>query len=129
MFRPGKTIGIIGGGQLGQMLTFSAKKAGFRVIILDPNPDCSAGQAADDQIVAEYADRQAIEKLAKKADVLTYEFENVDLKALEAVQTEVSIPHVLSYCQLLKIACEKRPFCAIMDYKWHHLQLLKVKQI
>lgn len=38
----GKTIGIIGGGQLGQMLTFSAKKAGFRVLILDPNPDCSA---------------------------------------------------------------------------------------
>ncbi|MFJ6969169.1 MAG: NAD(P)-dependent oxidoreductase, partial [Ligilactobacillus salivarius] len=52
MIMQGKTIGIIGGGQLGQMLSFSAKKAGMRVIILDPNPDCSAGQVSDEQIVA-----------------------------------------------------------------------------
>ncbi|MFT9269132.1 MAG: 5-(carboxyamino)imidazole ribonucleotide synthase [Liquorilactobacillus nagelii] len=110
MFRPGKTIGIIGGGQLGQMLTFSAKKAGFRVIILDPNPDCSAGQAADDQIVAEYADRQAIETLAKKADVLTYEFENVDLEALEAVQTEVSIPQGTQLLSITKNRLREKAF-------------------
>lgn len=110
MIEPGKTIGIIGGGQLGQMLTFSAKKAGFRVLILDPNPDCSAGQAADDQIVADYADRTAIAELAKRSDVLTYEFENVDLEALEAVQTDVSIPQGTHLLAITKNRLREKSF-------------------
>ncbi|MGN1406788.1 5-(carboxyamino)imidazole ribonucleotide synthase [Lactobacillus sp.] len=89
---PGQTIGIIGGGQLGQMLTFDAKASGMKVIILDPTPACPAAQAADDQIVAEYRDLAAIQELADRCDVLTYEFENVDLKALDSVKDKVFIP-------------------------------------
>lgn len=70
--KPGQTIGIIGGGQLGQMLAFDAKASGMKVIILDPTPACPAGQAADDQIVAEYSDIDAIHELASRSDVLTY---------------------------------------------------------
>lgn len=88
----GKTIGIIGGGQLGQMMAFSAKAAGMKVIILDPTPQCPAAQTADDQIVAPYADVAAIKELARRADVLTYEFENVDLQALKDVADQVAIP-------------------------------------
>lgn len=88
----GKTIGIIGGGQLGQMMAIDAKQAGMKVVILDPTPHCPAGQVADEQIVAPYADIKAIEELADKADVLTYEFENVDLNALEAIQDRVYLP-------------------------------------
>ncbi len=88
----GSTIGIIGGGQLGQMMGLDAKQTGMKVIILDPTPHCPAGQVADEQIVAPYADTKAIEKLADKADVLTYEFENVDLNALEDVQDRVYLP-------------------------------------
>lgn len=88
----GKTIGIIGGGQLGQMMAFSAKAAGMKVIILDPTLQCPAAQAADDQIVAPYADVAAIKELARRADVLTYEFENVDLQALKDVADQVAIP-------------------------------------
>lgn len=88
----GKTIGIIGGGQLGQMMALDAKQTGMKVIILDPTPHCPAGQVADEQIVAPYADVKAIEELADKADVLTYEFENVDLTALEDVATRSYIP-------------------------------------
>ncbi len=106
----GQTIGIIGGGQLGQMLTFSAKKAGFRVLILDPNPDCSAGQAADDQIVAPYADRQAINELAQRSDVLTYEFENVDLAALRAVQDQVMIPQGTELLAITKNRLREKTF-------------------
>ncbi|WP_201346846.1 ATP-grasp domain-containing protein, partial [Lactobacillus nasalidis] len=51
-----------------------------------------AGQAADDQIVAEYSDIDAIHELARRSDVLTYEFENVDLDALESVKDQVFIP-------------------------------------
>lgn len=106
----GKTIGIIGGGQLGQMLTFSAKKAGFRVLILDPNPDCSAGQAADDQIVAPYADLSAIEELAQRSDVLTYEFENVDLQALEDAKKLVSIPQGTKLLAITKDRIKEKTF-------------------
>ena len=88
----GSTIGIIGGGQLGQMMALDAKQTGMKVVILDPTPHCPAGQVADEQIVAPYADTRAIEKLADKADVLTYEFENVDLNALEDVQNRVYLP-------------------------------------
>lgn len=92
MIQQGQTIGIIGGGQLGQMMALDAKQTGMKVIVLDPTPACPAGQVADAQIVAPYADVKAIEELARRSDVLTYEFENVDLKALEDVADKVYVP-------------------------------------
>ena len=92
MIQQGATIGIIGGGQLGQMLALDAKQTGMKVIILDPTPHCPAGQVADDQIVAPYEEVDAIQQLAHRADVLTYEFENVDLQALEDVANDAYIP-------------------------------------
>ena len=107
---PGQTIGIIGGGQLGQMLTFAAKQAGFKVVILDPTPACPAAQAADEQIIAPYDDRDAIERLATQADVLTYEFENVDLAALEAVSDRVSIPQGTELLRITKDRIREKTF-------------------
>lgn len=92
MIMPGATMGIIGGGQLGQMMALNAKQNGMHTLVLDPTPACPAGQCADDQLVADYNDRGAIEELARRADVLTYEFENVDLAALRAVADQVAIP-------------------------------------
>ena len=92
MIQQGSTIGIIGGGQLGQMLALDAKQTGMKVIILDPTPHCPAGQVADDQIVAPYEDVQAIQQLADRSDVLTYEFENVDLNALEDIADTSYVP-------------------------------------
>ncbi|WP_253732933.1 hypothetical protein [Latilactobacillus curvatus] len=56
------------------------------MIILDPQADCPAGQVADDQIVAAYDDQAQIMMLAQRVDVLTYEFENVDAKTIEAAE-------------------------------------------
>jgi 5-(carboxyamino)imidazole ribonucleotide synthase len=89
---PGATIGIVGGGQLGQMMALAAKEMGFRVGVLDPTDDSSAAQVANWQIVANYNDKKALERLAKSCDVLTYEFENVDVKALVTIQDKISIP-------------------------------------
>ncbi len=74
-------IGIVGGGQLGRMLAFEAHKMGFQMIVLDPTPNSPAGQVADEQIVAPYADQKALKELAQKSDVITYEIEleNSDL--------------------------------------------------
>lgn len=118
LIEQGKTIGIIGGGQLGQMLTFAAKQAGMRVVILDPNPDCSAAQAADSSIVAEYSDKQAIEELARRSDVLTYEFENVDLEALEDVSDKVLIPQGTELLRITKDRLREKTFL-----KEHGLQV------
>lgn len=89
---PGKTIGIIGGGQLGQMMSFSAKEMGYKVIILDPTPNCPAAQVSDGQIIAEYDDLQKIIELAKACDVLTYEFENVDAETINEVKKYTEVP-------------------------------------
>ncbi|WP_238333938.1 5-(carboxyamino)imidazole ribonucleotide synthase [Companilactobacillus halodurans] len=89
---PNSTIGIIGGGQLGQMMAFEAKAMGYKVIILDPQENCSAAQVSDDQIVANYDDLEKLIELAKRCDVLTYEFENVDAKAINEVKKYTQVP-------------------------------------
>lgn len=89
---PGATIGIVGGGQLGRMMALSAKYMGYRVGVLDPTPDCPTAQVADFQVTAPYDDREAIAELARRSDVLTYEFENVDADALDEVRGDVAIP-------------------------------------
>ncbi|MFC0265545.1 5-(carboxyamino)imidazole ribonucleotide synthase [Alloscardovia macacae] len=88
----GATIGIIGGGQLGQMMALSARYMGFHTLVLDPTEGCPAAGACDDQIVAAYDDVEAIRQIAQRSDVLTYEFENVDADALDAVSALVRIP-------------------------------------
>lgn len=90
--QPGSTIGIIGGGQLGRMMTFCAKEAGYRVIVLEPGEDSPAGQVADEQIIASYDDREALEQLAQKSDVITFEFENIDYEALHWLQDKAYVP-------------------------------------
>lgn len=88
----GSTIGIIGGGQLGQMMAFSAKEMGYKVIILDPQDNCPAAQVSDGQVVAQYDDLDSLIELAKHVDVLTYEFENVDAETINEVSKYTKIP-------------------------------------
>lgn len=86
-----KTIGIIGGGQLGQMMAISAIYMGHKVVTLDPTADCPASRVSD-MIVAPYDDVDALRQLAARCDVLTYEFENVDADGLDAVIKEGQLP-------------------------------------
>lgn len=75
-------IGIIGGGQLGQMMLLEAKKLGFYVTVLDPTPDCPAHSLCDEHIIADFDDKDAFFKLARLSDVITYEFEHINAEAL-----------------------------------------------
>ena len=81
---PGSRIGIIGGGQLGRMIAIAAAHMGYRVTVLDPDPNCPAAQVADDHIASPYEDRDAARELGSRSDVVTYEFENVDAGAADA---------------------------------------------
>ncbi len=80
-----KTIGIIGGGQLGRMLAMAAARLNFKTVILEPQADCPASQVANRQIVAAYDDAEGLKELAALCDVITYEFENVPVEAAAAL--------------------------------------------
>lgn len=81
-----KRIGIIGGGQLGKMMILDAKRLGFNVITLDPTLKCPSHSISDEHIVAEFDDEVAIQELAEKVDVITYEFEHIGVDALEKIE-------------------------------------------
>lgn len=83
---PPVRIAIVGGGQLGKMMTTAAKQMGFHVTVLDPTPASPAGQVADRQVVAAFDDGDAIRAMAAEADVVTYEFEHIDSVSLIALE-------------------------------------------
>ena len=74
---PGSTIGILGGGQLGRMLSQAASRLGFDVVILDPEENSPAGRVSRGQIVAAYDDPTALRVLGQTCQAVTFEFENV----------------------------------------------------
>lgn len=88
---PGSTIGIIGGGQLGRMLAMAAARLGYRTLVLDPDADAPAARLADKSIAAAYDDPEALDQLAREAGVVTYEFENVPVQAIERLEKEVPV--------------------------------------
>jgi 5-(carboxyamino)imidazole ribonucleotide synthase len=75
--KPGDTIGILGGGQLGRMLAMAAGRLGLRCQVFSPDPDSPAFDVVQNATCAEYADVEALELFANDCDVITYEFENV----------------------------------------------------
>ncbi|MFD6510478.1 5-(carboxyamino)imidazole ribonucleotide synthase [Bacillus sp. NPDC060175] len=89
---PGKTIGIIGGGQLGRMLALAAKEMGYKIAVLDPTKHSPCAQVADVEVIASYDDLKAIQHLAEISDVVTYEFENIDYRCLQWLEKHAYLP-------------------------------------
>lgn len=86
-----KTIGIIGGGQLGLMIIEQAHLLGARTICLDPAEDAPAFKISDERIVGRFDDPAALEELCRRSDVVTYEFENVPGDLLVALEQKYNI--------------------------------------
>jgi len=87
-------LGIIGGGQLGMMLTEAAKKMPdyiSDVIVLDPTKNCPAAKVGAKQIVADFKDESAIVELSKKTDIITYEIELGNSEILKKIETNTQI--------------------------------------
>jgi len=90
----GLVLGIIGGGQLGMMLTESASKFSkeiSKVIVLDPTEVCPASKVGAKQIVADFKDEKAIVELASKSDIITYEIELGDSDVLKSIESKTKI--------------------------------------
>jgi 5-(carboxyamino)imidazole ribonucleotide synthase len=81
--RPGSTIGILGGGQLGRMLAMAAARLGFDVAVLEPEVQSPAQRVAAHHISGAYDDPAALQALAAVSDVVTFEFENVPARSVE----------------------------------------------
>src|SRR5689334_10023287 len=82
---PGSTIGIIGGGQLGRMLSLAAARLGYKCHILDPHERPPATDVSAHFTRADYGDTDAIEAFANAVDVVTYEFENLPVGPLRSL--------------------------------------------
>ena len=119
------TIGILGGGQLGRMLTLEAKRMGYRVVTLEPFPESPTGQVADEQIVAAYDDLRAIGELGARSDVVTYEFENIPLESVRALERDgrlvrpngdalrVTQDRILEKTFVREAGCNVAPFASV----------------
>ncbi|MFK7745386.1 MAG: 5-(carboxyamino)imidazole ribonucleotide synthase [Roseobacter sp.] len=87
----GATIGILGGGQLGRMLSIAASRLGLKCHIYEPGSEPPAGQTAHRVTTASYEDTEALQAFAKNVDVVTYEFENIPTAALDTIEALVPI--------------------------------------
>lgn len=94
-------LGIIGGGQLGKMIAMEAKRMFMKVIVLDPNLNCPASGVADLVIEGHFSDAEKIYELSKKVDIVTYEIELANAKALEILEQEGKIVHPSSKALLI----------------------------
>jgi 5-(carboxyamino)imidazole ribonucleotide synthase len=83
----GATIGILGGGQLGRMLSVAASRLGFKTHIFEPGTNPPAGEVAHCVTTAAYEDVDALRAFATNVDVITYEFENIPTSALDLLET------------------------------------------
>lgn len=83
---PGSTIGILGGGQLGRMLSVAASRLGLKCHIFEPSANPPAGQVAARVTTAPYDDATALRAFAESVDVITYEFENIPTDALDVLE-------------------------------------------
>lgn len=88
MISPGGTIGILGGGQLGRMLALAAAAMGYRVHVLAPEAELPAGDVAAEVTRAAYGDFAALDRFAASVDVVTFEFENIDVAAIRHLATQ-----------------------------------------
>lgn len=123
---PGSTIGILGGGQLGRMLSAAASRLGYRCHIFEPGANPPAGDVAHAVTTAPYDDAKALEAFAKSVDVVTYEFENIPTSALDLIESlapirpgrealRVSQDRLTEKTWLAELGLKTAPFADITD--------------
>ncbi|WP_420858359.1 5-(carboxyamino)imidazole ribonucleotide synthase [Marivivens marinus] len=126
MLSPGATIGILGGGQLGRMLSVAASRLGFKTHIFEPGTNPPAGQVADAVTTAAYEDEAALRSFAGAVDVITYEFENIPTSALDLLEAlkpirpnrkalAVSQDRLVEKAFLTDLGLQTAPFAAVDD--------------
>lgn len=102
LFLPGRTVGVMGGGQLGRMFAIAARRMGYRIHTFSPDEDSPTGQLADREVAAPFEDETAVRDFARQVDVLTFEFENIPVQSVEWAAAHCVVRpsgHILHICQ------------------------------
>lgn len=115
MILPGATLGVLGGGQLGRMFTAEARRMGYRVVILDPDPEAPAGQLADHHIVRAWSDPDALSELARICDAVTTDYEDVPTDVLRALAAHVPVRPRADAVAVTQDRCEEKRFLNAID--------------
>ena len=84
--RPGAALGVLGSGQLGRMFAIAARRMGYRVHTFSPDDDTPTGQVADVEVTADVRGPRRAARLRRQVDVVTFEFENVPIAAIDAIE-------------------------------------------
>ena len=106
-------MGVIGGGQLGLMLTEAANQMPeyiSQVVVLDPTPNCPASQAGAKQIIADFKDENAILDLAEKSDIITYEIESGNSDVLKKLENKTVINPSPDTLKIIQDKLEQKKF-------------------
>lgn len=148
MLLPGATLGVLGGGQLGRMFALAARVMGYRVVVLDPDPQCPAGQVADVHLKAPYTDAVALMRMGELCQAVTTEFENVPASSLEMLARRTRVapaPRIVQLAQdrlhekscAVEFGCDTAPYANVEDagdlvHAWSQLAapgLLKTRRM
>ncbi|WP_298494871.1 5-(carboxyamino)imidazole ribonucleotide synthase [uncultured Maritimibacter sp.] len=124
--KTGAVIGILGGGQLGRMLSVAASRLGFKTAIFEPGADCPASHVANFHLQADYDDHAALKRFAESVDVITYEFENIPTDALDLLEAirpvrpgrdalRVSQDRLVEKAFLVELGLQVAPYAAVDD--------------
>ena len=125
MIPPGSVIGIVGGGQLGRMLAIAAAQLGYKCHIFDPHERPCAADVSAKFTRAAYDDRSALEKFGSQVDVATYEFENLPVDPLRALEDKLC-PGIKSLSVAQDRAVEKQfiEHCGATVAPWRSVESL-----
>jgi 5-(carboxyamino)imidazole ribonucleotide synthase len=113
---PPATLGVLGGGQLGKMFCSAAQRMGYKVWVLDPDPNCPTSTIADRHLCAEFNDAEALEMLGTHCAAVTTEFENAPAESLALLQ---------KWC----VVSPEAESVAIVQHRWQEKSFLRAHNI
>jgi 5-(carboxyamino)imidazole ribonucleotide synthase len=125
---PGSTIGILGGGQLGRMLAVAAAQMGYRCHIYAPERESVAAEVSPEFTCAAYEDIDALTAFARTCDVITYEFENVPVAPLRAIETVAPIRPDIRALEIAQDRVEEKLFATRLGGKTAPFEIVGERQ-
>lgn len=124
-FSPGATIGILGGGQLGKMMSQSAKQMGYRVHVFTNIEDSPAGQVSDREWVGAFEDIAKVQAFAQAVDVVTIETENIPVPTLQAISEFASACPGAKALEVSQNRGLEKTFCQQLDIPTCEFRLVR----
>ena len=121
------SLGILGGGQLGSMLSVAAKKLNINTVIYCDDQDAPAQNFCDEFIFASYGDKEKIYDFAKKVDVITYEFENIPFETLNELNKLKNVLPKPSVNRLIQHRLAEKDFINKLNIRTTRYVLIKNK--